>query len=176
MYTYGVIVIVHDATSLILLAKASILRIVLTHYKSMTPSIIQRECTRESDREDAMLIAQVIDEGLIEIREPKKSEQISTLAKDFQLHRGESAALLLALETRSALATDDFPARKVCRILNVRSIIAVAFLESLAERRLISPELALEKLKYFERYGRYKAETIKAVMEKISTLDKAKRG
>ena len=168
--------IVHDATSLILLAKASILREVLAHHKSLIPRIVQQECTRESDREDAKLIAQLIDAGLVKIREPEQAAKISKLAKDFQLHRGEAAALLLALETNSALATDDFPARKACRILNIRSIIAAAFLEGLVERKIISPELALEKLKDFERYGRYKAETIETIRAKIKAHIKTKGG
>lgn len=161
--------IVFNASTLILLAKVSILREVLAHHKSMIPPIIQRECTVEPEREDAKLIAQLIEEGLLLISEPKQQAKISKLAEDFALDSGEATALLLALEQKAALATDDLLARKACRILHVRSIIAVAFLERLVQRGIISPELALEKLKKFKRYGRYKAETLERAKANITS-------
>lgn len=159
--------IVFDASTLILLAKGSILREVLEHHKSLIPPIVQHECTREAEREDAKLIAQLINEGLLQIKEPEQSAQISKLMKDFELDCGEATALLLAQERKAPLATDDSPALKACRILNIRTIIGVAFLEKLVEREIISPELALEKVKQFKRYGRYSAETLEAVKAHI---------
>lgn len=160
--------IVFDASTLILLAKAAILREVLEHHKgSIIPPVVHRECTVESEREDAQLIARLIDEGLLKIVQPERPGVIAKLVKDFQLGRGEAAALVLALEKKALLATDDLPARKACRILKVRAIIAVAFLERLVQRDLLAPELALEKLKKFKRYGRYKAETLEQVKANI---------
>lgn len=157
-----------DASTLILLAKVSILREVTTHHKSIIPPIIQRECTIEPEREDAKLIAQLIEEGTLLIGEPEQQAKISKLVEDFQLDYGEATALLLALEKKAALATDDLLARKACRILRIRSIIAVAFLERLVQRGIISPKLALEKLKKFKRYGRYKAETLEETKANIT--------
>lgn len=139
----------------------------LTHYKAVIPAIVQRECTVDPTREDAKLIAQLIEEGLLNIVEPQRTEKISKIIEDFQLDRGEARALHLAWELKAPLATDDTPTRKACRILNIRSIVAIAFLEGLVQRGLISAELALEKLKKLKRYGRYNAETVEAIRTSI---------
>jgi predicted nucleic acid-binding protein len=159
--------IVFDASTLIILAKSSILREVLAHHKAVIPSIVQRECTVDETREDAKLIARLIEEGFLKIMEPQQTGRISKLIKDFQLDRGEAIALHLAWELKAPLATDDTPTRKACRVLNIRSIIAIAFLEKLVQRGIISPALALEKLKKLKRYGRYNAETIEAIKASI---------
>lgn len=159
--------IVFDASTLIILAKVSLLREVLVAHKAMIPPIIQEECTRESTREDAQLIAQLIKEELLVIVEPERTNRISQIAEDFSLHRGETAALHLAWQEKAPLATDDTPTRKACKILNIRSIIAVAFLERLVQRDLLSGERALSLVKKFKQYGRYDAETLEAVKAKI---------
>lgn len=159
--------IVFDASTLILLAKATILRSIIEHIAAVIPPIVRRECIREQEREDAKLIGHLIDEGVIRVQEPEHPRDIERLQRDFDLDRGEATALVLALERRLPLATDDTPARKACIILKVPHTGAVALLVALAEHKVISAELALEKLKKLKQYGRYKAEILENARVRI---------
>jgi predicted nucleic acid-binding protein len=81
-----------------------------------------------------------------------------SLESDFDIEEGEASAIALALTRKHKVATDDLKAIKACKILNIPFITAIHCLISLKRRGVLSREIAIEKLKNLEYYGRYSEE------------------
>lgn len=145
--------IVFDSSTVILLAKISLLREVTTGIKCTVTDIVVQECTRK-DTDDAKIIKKLVEEKLIETVNAKKAE-LAKVKSDFGIEDGEASSLALALGEKCMLATDDKPTMKACTVLNVDLTTAVHFVVRACKRGPIAKELALEKLKSLEKYGRY---------------------
>jgi predicted nucleic acid-binding protein len=159
-------VIVFDSSSLILLAKIDILRIVADNYKVSIPDLVKRECTIK-DNFDAKMISALINEGQIKVGKIDKPPSINTLCKDFKIHRGEAEALALALQKKCPLAVDDLPTIKACKILNHKFVTAIHFLINLVESRRINVESGLVKLEKLSYFGRYNNRIIADAVKRI---------
>jgi predicted nucleic acid-binding protein len=159
-------VIVFDSSSLILLAKIDILRIVADNYKVSIPALVKKECTIQ-DNFDAKMISALINEGQIKVGNIDKPPSINTLCKDFKLHRGEAEALALALQKKCPLAVDDLPTIKACKILNHKFVTAIHFLINLVESRRINVESGLVKLEKLSYFGRYNNRIIADAVKRI---------
>lgn len=112
---------------------------------------------------DTKLIIQQINEGNIIVDKNPNKDEMKHILKDFPLGRGEAAALIIAKEKNSLLATDDGLAIKVCKIFGVKFITAIHFLIGAG----LDKSLATAKLKLLEKYGRYSEEIIKDAEERI---------
>ncbi|MBI2133101.1 hypothetical protein HYU11_00295 [Candidatus Woesearchaeota archaeon] len=149
--------LVFDTSTLILLAKATILRNFAGFNRiTITKEIISEVFSKEG-AEDAKIIKKLIAEGrIIEDIAPD-----TDLGIDFMLGEGEAKALSFALKRKIILATDDLRAIRACKVLDVRFITAIHCLISLYNNKAIDQRLALEKLKTLEKYGRYSASIIR---------------
>lgn len=148
--------IVFDASTLILLAKIDILRIVAENIKIIIPEEIKKECT-EKDVFDAKLIFAIIKEGLIKVvkSRPPEKKNISKLCNDFKIQYGEASALYLAMKKDYPLATDDGTTIKACKIINQKFTTAIHFLINMTEISKIEKKRAIIKLEKLLFYGRY---------------------
>jgi len=158
--------IVFDSSSLILLAKIDILRIVANNYKISIPALVKSECTIK-DSFDAQMISALINEGQIKAGKIEKPHSINTLCKDFKIHKGEAEALALALQKKCPLAVDDLPTIKACKILDHKFITAIHFLINLADSGKIDRKSALVKLEKLSHFGRYNNRIIADATKRI---------
>lgn len=154
--------IIFNASTLILLAKIDLLRMVLNKYKGVIPEIVKKEIEYKEALDTKVIIQQIKEERLIVNKDPDKNK-MKKICKDFPLGRGEAAALIFANERESVLATDDGLAIKVCKIFNIKFITAIHF--------LIETDLdktrANAKLDLLKKYGRYSARIIKDAEKRI---------
>jgi predicted nucleic acid-binding protein len=155
-------VIVLDASTAILLAKAELLDPFIENVEQTVamPRDVEDEC-RGRDSLDARLIARAIDEKRIAVRAVER-RAMQRLMDDFGLGRGEAAAIVLAAPKGALVATDDRRAIHACKVLKIPFTTAISVLTRMREKGLLSRPEALEKLNRLARDGRYKKEIIAA--------------
>lgn len=158
--------IIFDSSTAILLAKINLLRTISEKIEIIFPEKIKKETTEKKENFDSKMINRLIKENKIHTEKADK-EKTMQIMESFNIDKGEAEALELAIKKNIGIATDDGPTIKTCKILNTNFITALNFLTILYEKKQISKELALEKLKILERYGRYNNEILKDAKEKI---------
>ena len=147
--------IVFDSSTLILLAKVTLLRDVAKKVKCVITNIVEEECTRK-DTFDSEIIKELIKEKMIETINVKAGK-LRKIKKDFKIEEGEASSVALAVKEKCILATDDKLAIKVCTILDIEFTTAIIFVIRAYENGLIEKKIALEKLSGLEKYGRCRA-------------------
>lgn len=158
--------IVFDSSTAILLAKIQLLNKITEKLKVVFTKTVKEETTKKKDSFDSQLITKLIEDNkikVVELHRPKVNELID----NFNIEKGEAEALSLAKQKNYILATDDGPSIKACKILNIKFATAIHFLIQFCENGLLGKEIALEKLKLLEKYGRYDYEIIKDAKKKI---------
>jgi predicted nucleic acid-binding protein len=154
--------IVFDASTLILLAKIDILQLVLNKYGGIMPESVKGEILFKKAIDTEIIVRQIKDGNLALEKNPSR-DKMNHILKDFPLGRGEVAALIIAKEKGSVLATDDGLAIKVCKIFDVKFTTAIHFLIEAG----LDKSMACAKLKMLKKYGRYSADIIKDAEERI---------
>ena len=150
---------VFDASTLILLAKSTILRDVAQLMEVLITPAVKMEVLSKKGMEDAMIIQHLLEEGLIaEAKEPVSNNRFE---EEFHLGAGEAETIYFALKRNQIVATDDGRAIKACKVLGVRFITAIHCLLYLNRKGVLQKNMALQKLKRLNYYGRYNAEIIK---------------
>jgi len=137
-------VIVLDASTAILLAKAELLDAFVEAVSQPVamPKAVERECYGRRESLDAHLIAKAITEQRIAVRVVRQQKQYEKVRCDFPLGRGEAAAITLALSSEDALvAADDRQAINACNPLKIPFFTALTVLVRMREKGLLSTEL-----------------------------------
>jgi len=151
---------VADSSTLILLAKCSLLEIVCGLFDVIVPKTVNIEVASEDlvkNYPDAALISNLASEGLIKVQSPASDRHPLPLS----LHKGEKDALLLAIELdRSLFATDDGKAIKAARFFNVPFIVTPKIVVELFRLQKISFKKARGSLEKLSKIGRYSPEII----------------
>jgi len=160
--------IVSDASTLILLAKADLLNAVLERFPISITDIVARECTVKQELYDAKIIKNFIEQRRITVENIKMKAEERMLARAFRMGSGEASSVLLAKATGSPLATDDGQALKACKLLGIAHLTAIHFLLDLNRTGEVARELALAKLKVLEQIGRYDPEIIRDAIKRIT--------
>ncbi|MFZ4855185.1 MAG: hypothetical protein ACOYL3_02210 [Desulfuromonadaceae bacterium] len=158
--------IVLDASTLILLAKIDLLRIISECYSLVIPDKVREEAL-SSASSDAMVIRYLLDSSLIRTMPVQNRLNYEKFVADFRIHAGEAEALCLALELSVPVAVDDGPAIKACKILGLQFITAVHFVINCAQTEAINQDVGLEKLKKLSIVGRYRLEIIQEAEKRI---------
>ena len=162
--------IVADSSSLILLAKCSLLEIVCDLFDVIVPKAVIIEVASEDlvkNYPDAVLISELISKEAIKVQSPGSDRPPSPLS----LHKGEEEALLLAINLdRSLFATDDGKAIKAARFVNVPFIVTPKIVVELFRLQKISFKKARESLEKLGKIGRYSPEIIADAL--ISLMEK----
>ncbi len=152
--------IVYDSSTLILIAKIELLDLFLDRSgrEVSIPRQVENECCGGKRTFDALLIRKKIDESKIKVIAVKNTKLVRTIEADFNLGKGESEALALALQARAELiAIDDKNGINACKLLGVPFTTAVAILLRSCEQQWVNQQNALSKLDALSRYGRYKS-------------------
>ncbi len=151
---------VADSSSLILLAKCSLLEIVCGLFDVFVPTAVVVEVASEDlikDHPDAALISELISKGALTVQNAGSGEFLSSQS----LHRGEKEAIELAIKRSGALlATDDGKAIKAARFLKVPFVITPKIVTELFRLQKISLKKAHGSLEKLAKIGRYSPEII----------------
>ncbi len=144
---------VFDSSTIILLAKVTILRSFSKAKETIITETVKQEVFEKKESEDAIIIRNVLEEQ--NIREYEGNIDFKRVATDFGIGAGEAEAITLAWKNKDIVATDDYRAIKACKALNIKFITAIHCLIFIRQKELIDIPLALEKLKKLEKLGRY---------------------
>ena len=161
--------IVIDSSSLILLAKISILDNVTKNIQKnlVITNQIYVETTAKHDTFDAKLIEKRTGEKIIEIMKVKNSDLYIKIRDDFNLGRGEAEAIALCLEKKIGLITDDKKAMNACKILKIKFTTVPNLLIRLYKKELITKIESDLYLKKLERLGRYSNNVLQKTKEDL---------
>ena len=161
--------IVSDSSTLILLAKVSILDTFINNIKLkvIIPKKVHLECIIKDDRFDAKLIEERVKEGKIKVKEIKQQNLCLKLMQDFGIGAGEAEAITLCIEEKKSLITDDKKAINICKIFHIGFTTAPNILVNLYKKEIITKEKAELSIKKLQLYGRYSQEIIQRIMEEI---------
>lgn len=155
--------VVFDASTLILLAKAELLEQFLAALgmEAVMPREVARETCEVKQSFDALLIQRLIDEKKIGVETVKDRALFEKLRRELRLGAGEAEAIALAVARKARIvATDDRNAIAACKLARMPFTSALAVLERMREKRLLDKAEAMRKLAILEREGRYKKSII----------------
>src|SRR5580704_326277 len=151
--------LVLDASTLILLAKAELLGLFLENVQLQVaiPAEVARECCGAKKTLDALLIQKALDESAIAVVSLKNRKFVAKLQTDFSLGQGEAEAIALAVGERARLlGIDDKNGINACKLLGIPFTTAIGILLRSSEKGLLSRSSALAALASLARHGRYK--------------------
>jgi len=151
--------IVFDASTLILIARAELLDLFLANVgvPIAIPGEVERECCGSKKTLDAVMIQRALDESRIRTTVVKNRRLVAKLQADFSLGQGEAEAIALAIHRKAELlGIDDKNGINACKLLGLAFTTAVGVLVRSREKGLLDGPEALEKLARLAKYGRYK--------------------
>ena len=157
--SYFVIMIVFDASTLILIAKADLLDLFLTNINAPVaiPGEVEKECCSSKKALDGIIIQKVLDESRIEAFTLRNRRLVAKLQTDFSLGRGEAEAIALALDEKAQIVgIDDKNGIDACKVLGIAFTTAVGILIRSRDKGLLEKSDAIAKLALLAKYGRYK--------------------
>jgi len=150
-----------DSSTLILLAKCSLLQIVCDLFDVIVPKAVNIEVASEDlvkNYPDAALISDLTSKGAIKVQSPDSSDRLTL---PLSLHKGEEDALLMAVKLgRLLFATDDGKAIKAARFFKVPFIVTPKIVVELFRLQKISFKKARESVEKLGKIGRYSPEII----------------
>jgi predicted nucleic acid-binding protein len=162
--------IVFDASTLILVARAELLDLFLADSKLgvAIPREVEKECCGSKKALDALIIQKALDESRIEVVTVKNRGLVAKLQADFSLGKGEAEAIALALvEKAQLLGIDDKNGINACKLLGIAFTTAVGILIRTREKGLLEGPDVLAKLAMLARYGRYRNSIIEDARRKL---------
>lgn len=167
--------LIFDASTLILLAKAELLDIFLDDFQgaALLPQVVEAECVGSQPRPDGMLIRQRIRDGRLNVKQVRQSRVVARLMQDFRMGLGEAEALALALENEeeaTAVATDDRNAIRACKVLRLGFVTSLGILVRAVEKRLLTPDEGKRFLRSLAIHGRFKTGLIEEVSHQIEGM------
>jgi predicted nucleic acid-binding protein len=164
-------VVVADTSSLILLAKCSLLRIYARRVDLLVPRAVMREAATPKLRKayaDAEEIARCHEEGLLRLRTVTSHRKLP-----IRLGRGEAAAIRLFLaEDADLLLSDDRRALVTCRLLGVPFTTTPRVAVDLRASGAIGADRARQALEKLAVVGRYSRDVIAAALAALQEAPK----
>ena len=151
--------LVSNTSTLVLLAKIGCLEAFLV----MSPKIeipvqVKQEALFKEDSYYAKKIKQLIDGKKITVHEANKNK-ISGITSQFNLDEGEAAAYALYdAKKHNAILTDDGELIKLCKLQKVPFICAMAAIIRMFEKKKLTREETMNKLRDLHEIGRYSLE------------------
>lgn len=148
--------LVSNTSTLVLLAKTECLEAFIEISPTITiPLQVKQEALFDKDSYYARLIQRLIKEKKIKVISANEN-QITKIISQFKLDEGEAAAYtLFDKKKHKAILTDDGELIKLCKLEKVPFICAMAVVIRLYEKKKLSKEETLEKLKDLHLVGRY---------------------
>ena len=160
--------IVSDATSLVLLAKASLLEIFAERNKIIVPKLVHQEVIKGKDkgREDSMLLERLVAEKQLSVMSVNQHIK-NKFEKLFNLKGGELEVIAFATRKRHTVLTDDKKCINAAKALEINFITSLDVILALYKKGVISKEKAIQSVEVLEEYGWYAKDLIKSYKEAI---------
>ena len=156
--------LVSDASTLILLAKAEVLEAFLGSLErelAIDP-VVEEECCGGKPTLDGLLIRRLIKERRIRVRIAKDRQILARIQEDFTLGPGEAATIALAVARKAALVlVDDKRGINACKLLKLPFATALTVLVRMHARGVLSREDARAKLDALAAHGRYASQLVR---------------
>lgn len=147
--------VVADASSLILLAKAGVLRRFTSNHHLTIPRIVYEEAVErgiKTGRADAYLIKDLVDEDRINVEEADEKQ----ITQVFGITGGEAATIALARSHDELVVIDDRKGINACKALDHPFTTALDVVIRLNQLEELTRQETLEALNDLEEYGWYK--------------------
>lgn len=161
--------VVADASSLILLAKCSLLRTYGRRVTLVAPrSVVDEAAARQlwQVHPDAREIARCVEEGLLRVEKVTSRRRLP-----LSLGPGEGAAVRLFWEVRAdLLLSDDRRALTTCRLLAIPFTTTPRVIVDLRAAGAIQPEQARRALEKIAVVGRYSRDVIAAALAALQEI------
>ena len=158
-----------DSCTIILLAKASVLEIVIDSYDIIITKDVYKEVVKGKEKsfQDALLLER--------FGELKKFKQINTdakltkkLVKDFNMGLGEASVISFAIKQKyCVIATDNRQGRKAAKINNIPLVGSIEIVVALFKNKKITSEKAVTALKILRIAGWFDDYLIENAMEAV---------
>lgn len=160
--------VVFDSSSLILLAKADVLRETCSIAEVIMVNEVESEVTEglKKGRKDALFVQELVKEGKIRVLQTNKA-LAAKLREDFKLGLGETAAISLATTNSMPLATDDNKARTVGKVLGLSVLSSLDFPLLLRMKGVISHDKAKICLEVLKKEGWFSETVISHAFKKL---------
>jgi hypothetical protein len=155
--------LIFDSSTLILIAKVELLDVFLQGIgmEIVIPKAVEDECCGGKKTLDALFIRKTLDESKIKVRSVRNRKLVTKLEEDFNMGRGESEALALALEEKAPLVgIDDKNGMNACKLAGIPFTTALGILVRSCEKGLISRGDALAKLSALAKFGWYRSDLL----------------
>jgi predicted nucleic acid-binding protein len=162
--------VVLDASTLILIARAELLEVFLNGVTLAVAVPVEVERERCTGRRtlDGLMIRKAVEESRIEVIAVDDRKLVSKLRADFNLAQGEAEALALSLIRKARLlGIDDKNGINACKLLGIAFTTAVGILIRSREKGLVRGPEALAKLTILAKHGRYKESIIEDARLKL---------
>ncbi|MBK8576350.1 MAG: hypothetical protein IPN90_11970 [Elusimicrobia bacterium] len=158
--------IIVDSAPLILLEKLSLLDEVGKRFHLVVPLEVAQETTYRKDLADARSIDEHINNGRLKVinRRPERGLE---LRNKWNLGAGEAAVLVMAVEMKAVILTDDFAAMRVAKALSVPFVTTVDILVELNRKKFLSPGLTRAKLMELKKHAWISPQFIAAAIKQI---------
>ncbi len=159
-----------NSSTLILTAKIELLDLFLSEIgvEVAIPRAVEEECCVGKKTLDAFMIQRAVDESRITVRSVKNRRLVQRLAADFNMGRGESEVIALALQENARLVgVDDKRGMDACKLTGVPFTTAITILLRSRQKRLIDKDGALARLASLARYGRYRSSILEDAKRRL---------
>ncbi len=158
-------IIICDSSFLVLISKLELLDLLIELFENIIiPQSVFIEAVdqgKKLKKMDAFLIEKRVIDQKILVEEIKDLTEKANLIRNFNLHEGESEALILYLEKKAELlGTDDYKTLKVCKILSIRYFTTLLFILRCFSNNLLSKDRAILKYEKLQEFGWYKEDLI----------------
>ena len=159
--------LVSNSSTLILLAKSTVLSRFLEKTKRITiTEIVYKEILAKDSFENLIIKKEIEKERII--IEAINAKFYANILKQFKIEEGEASTFALCKSKKySGILTDDKELIKLCRIEEVAFANALSILVRLYKEKSISKIGALEKLEKLQAYGRYSKEVFNYFKEMV---------
>ncbi len=160
--------IVMDACSVILLAKATLLETAAVAYKVAITAQVEEEVLegKKDKRADALLVERLMRESKLKVIDvDKKISQ--KIAGDFNMGKGEASTIAAAIKDKCIAATDNRQGRKAAVVNNIPLVGSPEIAVSLCREKMITKEKAAAALNVLREEGWFDQHIIEKAMEDI---------
>ena len=167
--------IICDSSILILLSKLEMLDLLIEAFDDIIiPQAVYHESVvlgKMLKKMDALLIEKKIKDGKIKVEEINDLTEKENIITNFNIHEGESEAIVLYLEKNADLfGTDDFKTLKVCKVFNIKYFTTPLFIVRCYLNNKLTKDISILKFEKLLKIGWYKEETILEFKNKIKNL------
>ena len=170
------VIIICDSSMLILISKLEMLDLLIEAFEEiLIPKAVYIESVEQGKRlkkMDAFLIEKRINEGEIIIENVKNLAEKEKFMNDFNIHEGESEALILYSEKNADLfGTDDYRTLKLCKVLKIKYFTTPSFIIRCFAMKKLSKNIVMLKFEKLGEFGWYNEENMIEIKKQLNKFE-----